>query len=103
MSHVNDHFSEDRIRSIIREYLEQEYVPGQRALPRGRGYEALLDDLAIRVEELFNANYSLDDAITKILRAEDLYTDSWTRTQLKAKLNRQGIKEFTLKDFMRLL
>jgi hypothetical protein len=99
MSHAKEHFSEVRIRKIIKEYLESEWTPGQRPTPRGRGFEALLDDLALQVEETMNSEeLSLGDAVETVLRKEDLYNDSNVKGWLGAKLKNRGMTEMISKN-----
>ena len=83
----------DEIRKMIQEekqklIAELGFPPGrgQRELPRGRGYDALVSRLADEVSAMIGNGLTREDAMQTVLTREDLHNDAMIRGHIESEL-----------------
>jgi hypothetical protein len=85
--------TKQQLKRIIREEKEKVMDElgfpagrGQRELPRGRGYDALVSRLADEVSAMIGNGLTREDAMQTVLTREDLHNDAMIRGQIEAEL-----------------
>ncbi len=75
-----------QLQKIIREEIGWAPGRGQRELPRGRGYDALVSRLANEIGDLEMSGVEREEAMLQVLTREDLHNDAMIKGHISSEL-----------------